>query len=162
MDFGNIASNLPAIALAIGIILLQLFLRRRRKPEATQREIAQSLLGEVRLNQALAESYNLRQKPKKFETVSWQRNKSKLDFLDQALQVELNGAFTTAEDFNQQIGAAKKYKSASYMVNVNMGKIKEPLIKSHQGLDEWLLSKTGTKEPSSKYPGIFDGWFGKS
>ena len=162
MDFGNIGSNIPAIVLAIALILLQLFLKRRRKPETTQQEIVRSLLSEVKLNQALAESYHLRQKPKKFEIVSWQRNKNKLDFLDKAVQVALTDAFTTAEDFNGQIEAAKKYKSASYMVNVNVGKIIEPLTKSRQGLEQWLLSKTGTKESSSKYPGIFDDWFGKS
>ena len=161
MDFGNISENIPVIVLVIGFILLQFFLRRRRKPEITHQEIARSLLSEVRLNRALAESYHLRQKPKKFETVSWQMNKTKLDFLDQALQVALTGAFTIAEDFNRQIEAAKKYKSTSYIVSIDVAKLKEPLTKSQQGLEEWLLAKTGTQEPSPKYPGILDNWLGK-
>ena len=159
MDFGALGENIPIIAAIIGFILLQFFLRKR-KPETTHREIAQSLLTEVKLNQALAESYHLRQKPQKFETVSWQRNKNKLDFLSHALQVILSDTFMVAEDFNQQIEAAKKHKSATYMVNVNVDKLKEPLAKSKQGLEEWLLKNMGTKEPPIKYPGIIDGLFG--
>ncbi len=161
MDFGDIAEKVPFIVIAIVFILLQFFLRRRRKPEMMRQEIVESLLSEVRLNQALAETFSLRQKPKKFETVSWQRCKTGLDFLDQSLQAILSDAFGMAEDFNQQIEAAKKYKSASYMVNVNVDKLKEPLTKSRQGLEQWLLSTVGAKEPPPKNPGLFDGLFGK-
>ena len=160
MDFGDIGANIPTILTVVGLILLQFFLRRRRKPEVTHREIAQGLLTEVRLDQALVESFHLRRKPKKFEAVSWQLNKTKLDFLDQPLQVALSDAFTTIEDFNRQIDAAKKHKSASYMINVDVGKIKGPLSKSKQGLEEWLQSTTGTNEPPPKYPGMLDGLFG--
>jgi hypothetical protein len=160
MDFGDIGANIPTILTVVGLILLQFFLRRRRKPEVTHREIAQGLLTEVRLDQALAESFHLRRKPKKFEVVSWQLNKTKLDFLDQPLQVALSDAFTTIEDFNRQIDAAKKHKSASYMINVDVGKIKGPLSKSKQGLEEWLQLTTGTNEPPPKYPGMLDGLFG--
>ncbi len=159
MDFGAIGENVPIIVAIIGLILLQVFFRRR-KPATTHLEIAQSLLTEVKLNQALAENYYLRQKPKKFETVSWRMNKNKLDFLGHELQVVLSDVFMVAEDFNQQIDAAKKYKSASYMVNVNVDKIKGPLDKSKQGLEQWLLENVGTKEPPPKYPSIIDSLFG--
>jgi len=160
MDFGDIGANVPLIVGVIILILAQFFLRRRRKPATTHKEIAQSLLSEVKLNQALVESFHLRQKPKKFETVSWRMNKTKLDFLDQALQVVLSDAFMIAEDFNQQIEAAKKYKSASYMVNVDTGKLKGPFTKSQQGLEQWLLSTAETKESPPKSPGLFDDFLG--
>ena len=160
MDLDTIWENIPLIVAIIGLILLQIFLRRRRKPETTHQEIVQSLLSEVRLNQALVEIFNLRQKPKKFELASWWRNKNKLDFLEQSLQGNLSGAFGMAEDFNQQIEAAKKYKSASYMVGVDVGRLKGPLDKSRQGLEEWLLAKTGEKGPPPKYPGILDDFLG--
>ena len=160
MDFGDLGGNLPFIAIVVGLILLQFFLMRRRKPKTTQQEIVQSLLSEVRVNQALAEIFHHLQKPKKFEATGWQRSKSKLDFLDQSLQVVLSDAFMMVEDFNQQIGAAKKYKSASYMVNVNVDKLKGLLIKSREGLEEWLLANIGTKDPTPKSPGLFDIWFG--
>lgn len=159
MDFGAI--NAPFILVVIGIIVLQIFLMRRRKPEVTQQESVRNLLAEVRMNLGLVEIFRVHQQAKRFEMVSWQRNKTNLDFLDQSLQVVLSDAYMMAEDFNRQIKVAKKYKSASYMVNINIDKLKEPLTKSKQGLEEWLLSKVGTKEPSPKYPGLFDVWFGR-
>jgi hypothetical protein len=47
------------------------------------------------------------------------------------------------------------------MVNVNADKLKEPLSKSKQGLEQWLTSKAATKSAPAKYPGIFDDWFGR-
>lgn len=157
MDF----SNVPIILLVIGLVLLQFFLMRRRKPEVTQQEIVQNLLSEVRLNQALAETFHLRQKPKRFEVTSWQRSKAKLDFLPQPLQVALSDAFGIIEDFNQQIETAKKQKSASYMAGVNIDRLKKPLAESRQGLEQRLTSITGTKKPPAKYPGMFDDWTGR-
>ncbi len=160
MEFGDIEKNLPIIVMVVVLIFLQFFLRRRRKPEGTQREIAQGLLSEVRMNLSLTEAFRLRSRAKKFEIASWQRNKTKLDFLDQSLQTVLSNAFMKVEDFNLQIEAAKKYKSTSYMVNIDVDKLTAPLTKSKEGLEEWLLSKTGTKEPPTQYPGMFDALFG--
>lgn len=152
-------AGLILIIAVVGFILLQFFLRRR-KPETLYREIAQSLLIEVRLNQALAETFHLRQKPRKFEVTSWQRNKTKLDFLAQSLQVALSDVFMMVEDCNRQIESAKKYKSASYTASVNVDKLKVLLDKSKEGLEEWLLANVGGKEPPPKYPGLFDSLFG--
>ncbi len=160
MDFGTIGENAPLIVVAvIVLVLLQIFLRKS-KPEAAEQEVVQSLLLEVRVNQALLESFHLWQKPRKFEMVSWRRNKTKLDFLNQSLQSALSDAFGMAEDVNQRVVDAKKYKSASYLVGINIDKLKEPLAKSKEGLEEWLLMKLGTIDPSPKYPGLLDGWFG--
>ena len=160
MEFGDIEKNLPIIVMVIALILLQFFLRRRRKPEATQGEIVQSLLSEVRMNLSLTEAFRLRSQVKKFGAASWQRNKTKLDFLDQSLQTVLSDAFMKAEDFNQQIEAAKKYKSTSYMVNIDVDKLTGPLTKSKEGLEAWLLKNVGRKEPPPKYPRVIDGLFG--
>ncbi len=160
MDFSDISENIPIIVMIVGLILLQFFLKRRRKPGVTQQEIAQLLLSEVRLNQAVVELFGLRQKPKKFETVSWQLNKSKLDFLDESLQGTLSRVFMMAEDANRQINASKKYKSASYVVSIDTSRIRDSLATSKAGLEEWLQSSAGTKEPPAKYPGIIDSLFG--
>lgn len=159
MDFSAILDNLPIILAVIVLLLLQ-YLFWRPKPERTHQEIAHSLLSEVKLNQGLVEIFGLREKPKKFEITSWQRNKTRLDFLDESLQTSLSDAFGIVEDFNRQIESAKKHKSPSYMAGLNVGKLKEPLAKSKQGLEDWFLANTGRKEPPLKYPGIFDTLFG--
>jgi len=160
MDSRAITENLPLIVSIVGIILLQFFMRRRRKAATTQPEIVRNLLTEVNLNQALVEAFSLQPKKKKFLTTSWQMSKDKLDFLDSSLQLALSDTFTTAEDFNQQIGAANKHKSAIYMASVNVDKLRGPLAKSKDGLELWLMSQTGEKEPPTKYPSVFNGLFG--
>ena len=159
MDFGAILDNLPIILAVLVLLLLQFFFWRP-KPERTHQEIAHSLLSEVKLNQALAEIFGLREKPKKFEMTSWQRNKTRLDFLDESLQASLSDSFGMVEDFNRQIESAKKHKSLGYMAGLNVDKLKQPLAKSKQGLEDWFLASTGRKEPPLKYPGIFDTLFG--
>jgi len=159
MDFGAILDNLPLILAVLVLLLLQFFFWRP-KPEKTQQEIAHSLLSEVKLNHALVGIYDLRQKPKKFEVTSWQRNKNRLDFLGESLQGALSDAFGIVEDFNRQIDTAKKHRSVGYMADLDVGKLKGPLTKSKDGLEEWFLTTTGRKEPPLKYPGIFDTLFG--
>lgn len=155
MDWGN-----PLIiAVILGLVLLQFFLRRR-KPATVSQEVVQRLLTEVKVNQALVEVAHLREKPHKFMVNTWRMNKTKLDFLGQSLQGALSDAFDLFEEFNQQIDAAKKHKSARYMADIDAKKLKEPLAQSKQGLEEWLLAKTGSKDPPPKYPSMFDILFG--
>lgn len=160
MDFSSIEGNLPLILLILAFILLPFFFRRRRSSQVMSQEVARNLLSEVRLNLSLAEVYSVNGRVKRFETVSWRLNKSKLDFLGQSIQAALADAFTMAEDYNQQMAAAKKHRSAGFVSNINVDKFKGLLTKGKEGLEEWLLAKVGTKEPPPKYPGLFDGLFG--
>jgi len=158
MDFSDPTSVIIIIAVA-SLVLLQFFLRRR-KPQAFNAEIAQEMLMEVKLNEALVETYALRQKPRRFEVTSWRRYKTKLDFLAQSLQSALSDTFSMIEDFNAQIESARKVKSPGYVVTIDVGRAREPLAKSKEGLEEWLLANVGRKEPPPKYPSIFSSLFG--
>ncbi len=160
MDLGDLEGNLPLIIAIIGLILLQFFFSRRRRAKTGPQDIARSLLAEVTLNLALAEIFYAHWRVKRFEIVSWQINKTKIDFLDQPLQTVLSDAFMMAEDLNRQIAAAKKHKLDSYLAGSNTERLKESLSKGQQGLEKWLLPKTGKDEPATKYPGVFDGLLG--
>jgi len=158
MDFTN-TTNIIILIAVLGLILLQFFLRRR-KPQALHGQIAQDMLLEVKLNQALVETYNLRPKPRRFEVTNWRRYKTRLDFLTQSLQGALSDTFMMVEDFNRQIETAKKYKSPSYTASVDVSRLTEPLARSKEGLEEWLLANVGRIETPPKYPGILDSLFG--
>lgn len=161
MGFESIGDNIVPILIVLGLILLQVVLGRKRRGEKTQQAIIQSLLLEARLNKALVDTYYQREKPKTFEITSWQMYKSKLDFLSQSLQVALSDAYMIMEDYNQQIKAAKKFKSTSYIVGIDLKKLQEPMNKSREGLEQWLLSATGTKEPRQEFRSMFDDLLGR-
>ena len=162
MDFGALGERLPLILAIVALILLQFFLRRRRKPEGTHDEIVQSLLGEVKLNQAVVGMLSAGQRPRRLEVVTWQRNRDKLEFLAQPLRAALSDAYRVAEEFNQQLDTARKYKLSTSLANINPNSLNESLSQSQQVLEDWLLSQTGGKEAGKKYPGMFDDWAGKS
>lgn len=136
-DFGDIGQNLIILIPIILLILFNIFFRRR-KGEKTQPEIAISLLSEVAINQQIAEAFLQKAQVKKFRTGSWQRNKDKLDFLDQKLRDELAKTFSMAEEFNRAIDATRKFKSPSYLEGIPVDRIKELLARSRQGFEEWF------------------------
>ena len=144
-DLGDLGRNITVLIPLILLILFQVFLKKR-KGEGTPLEIVGSLFSEIVQNQTVMEAFLIQWQAKKFKTGSWQRNKNKLDFLDQSVQTALSDAFSLAEDFNRQIDNAKKYKSSSYLANVNVEKLREPLTRSKQGLEAWLQSNSDKEE----------------
>jgi len=131
------------------LIVLTFVMRRRRPAEKTDPEIAGSLFLDVNENLKLAESFSFQRRPKKFRTGSWQRNSEKVDFLDASLRSSLADAFGLAEDFNQEIESAKKYKSTIYLSGVDVHKLEEPLTKSKEGLEEWLKANIQQAGPGA-------------
>ena len=160
MDFADIAENIPLILTVVGILIFQFFMRRRQPKETTHAQIAQNLLAEVKLNLRITETFTFDWNAKKFTTTTWGRTRNKLDFLEQSAQTHLSDSFMMAEDFNQQISAAKKHKSTNYMASVNIEKLNSSLTKGLEGLEHWLETKTGSSEPSVKMPGIFGDFTG--
>ena len=136
-DFGDLGRYLIILIPLILLILFNMFFRRRRG-ERTQPEIAISLLSEVAINQQLVDAFAEKSQVKKFRTGSWQRNKDKLDFLDQKVRDDLAKTFSMAEEFNRAIDNARKFKSSSYLMGVPADKLKESLTHSRQGLEEWF------------------------
>jgi len=139
-DFGDIGRNLIILIPLILLIVFNLFFRRRKKAEKTQPEIAMGLLSEVAVNQQIAETFLPKSQLKKFRTGSWQRNRGKLDFLDQKLREDLAKTFSMAEEFNRAIDATRKFKSSSYLEGISVDRLKESLTRSRQGLAEWFES----------------------
>jgi hypothetical protein len=160
MDWGNLVGNIIFIIVILAIVVF-FSVFRQRSPEKDRPEMVRRLLSEVRINEALIEIFQRRPKPRRFETTTWQLNKKKLDFFEQSLQVDLNSAFTLAEDFNQQLKAAKEAKSTDFKPNFDLEKMREALVKSKKGLEEWLLVHFGGEGPPPTYPGITDVLFGR-
>ena len=153
-DLGELGKNITIIIPLILLIIFQIFMRKRRT-ERTPQEIVSSLLAEVNQNQQLMEAFLLKWQVKKFNTASWQRTKNRLDYLDLSAQTALADAFNLAEEYNREIDSAKKNKSASYLANINVEKLRQPLTRSRQGLEEWLQASTGQQRLPTRRGGLF-------
>ena len=120
----------------------------RKQQEQKRREaVVKSLLSEIDYNYKLIDSFSLRWQTKKFKTATWERNKNKIDYMEgEGLYFSLVNAYEIIEGFNREIDMAKKYNSTSYLVNIEVERLKGPLERSRQGLQEWIEMSKARKE----------------
>ena len=142
-EIGKILSYLSPVV----FILIFNVLFRKQQEQKRRVTVVKSLLSEIDHNQKLAESFSTEWQIKKFKTATWDRNKDKIDYIeDRGLYSILVDAYEITKEFNREIDMAKQYKSTSYLVGIKVERLREPLAKSKQGLQEWLeLNKGGKK-----------------
>jgi hypothetical protein len=144
-DWGEIGQVLSYLIPVIAFILFNVFFRKQQERKRRQ-QVVRSLLSEIDYNQKLLETFLYKWQTKKFKTGTWKANQAKMDYIDQGLLSTLAGAYDIAEQFNSEIEAAKKHRSASYLVGIQVDRLREPLAKSRQGLEEWLELNERQKE----------------
>jgi len=142
-EIGKILSYL--IPVAIFIVFNVLF--RKQQEQKRRLGVVKSLLSEIDHNQKLMEAFLLRWQYKKFKTGNWKRNKDKMDYIDQGLRTTLAGAYEIAEGFNREIEVAKRQKSVSYLAAIRVDRLRDPLAKGRQGLEEWYELNKDRKKP---------------
>ena len=151
MDFGDLGEIGKILAYLIPVIILILtnVFFRKQKQQKARLSLVRSLLSEINHNQKLMDAFSLQWQTKKFKTATWKRNKDKMDYIDPGLRYTLADAYEIAEGFNREIDASKKHKSVSYLAGIRVDRLKEPLAKSKQGLEEWLaLNQSKGKLPT--------------
>ena len=144
-DLSEIGKTLSYVVPVIIFIFINIFFKKQQKQKRRQ-SVVRRLLSEIEYNQKLVQASLLQWQVKKFKTGNWKRNKDKMDYIDQSLHATLVSAYEIAEEFNREIDAAKKYKSASYLVSIQMDRLREPLAQSKQGLEEWLQLNKGKEK----------------
>jgi len=145
IDWGEIGQVLSYLVPVVAFIVINIFFRKHQE-QKRQQQVVRSLLSEIDYNQKLMETFLFKWQSKKFKTGTWKSNKDKMDYIDQSLHNTLVGAYAIAEEFNGEIEAAKKHKSSSYLAGIQVDRLKEPLAKSKQGLEEWLELNKRAKE----------------
>ena len=112
--------------------------------------MVKSLISEMDYNQKLAESFSTTLQMKKFKMATWDRNKGKVSYLeDERLHSTLIDVYEIIKEFNHEIDTAKKYKSSSYLVGIKVERLREPLERSRQGLQNWLDLNKDLKKVST-------------
>ena len=161
MDFfGGEESSQWYFIIPLIVIIVLSFVMRRRRSEKTPQDIAAALMLDLNANHKVIEGFDLQRGPKKLKTGSWKRNSEKTDFLDESLRSSLSNFFRQAEDYNMHIESAKRYKSVSYLSGISVDRLKEPLAKSRQGLEDWLKANMQQAGAGAGRPGCMGGGLG--
>ncbi len=148
-DWEEIGKILSYLIPVVVFIVFNIFFRKQQE-QKRRLTVVKNLLSEIDYNQKLMEAFLMRWQTKKFKTGVWGRNRDKMDYIDQGLRTTLAGAYEIAEEFNKEIDAAKKYKSPDYLASIRVDRLREPLAKSRQGLEEWLELNKGRKKPAEE------------
>jgi hypothetical protein len=156
----NFVEYLPVIGVAIVLIAIQYFMRRRTGSVSSHEQVVQRLLSDIRINLRLVDVLVNGEQIKRFSVNGWRMCKNNIDFLKQPLQSALKEACEMAEDYTQQVESAKKSGSVNNVATINTEKMKEKLKVSKAGLEDWLMEKTGTTDPGGK-GGILSSLFGR-
>jgi len=154
MNGEGFPGNIILVVVMLLFMLSSIFLRRRSMEKTELGKII-AMLSEINHNLKIIDAFSFNLGVKKFKTGSWTRNQAKLDFLDERLRTNLTRAFGRTEEFNQNIDAAKKHKSSSYLASIETDKLKEALTKSQQELGEWFNENKDKQELLPKKRGLF-------
>jgi len=137
MDLGDTGINVILVILIVVFLVGNIYFKKR-KGDKTPLGMVVSIFSEVNGNQQIIEAFSFHRTSQKFRTGNWERNKDKIDFVPMELRNTLSRAFDMAREFNERIDAARKHGSDSYMAGIDVDKLKAPLAKSKQELQEWL------------------------
>jgi len=151
IDWGDIGKFVGYFTPVIFFLVFNV-LAKKQQEQKRRVTVVKSLTSEIDYNQKLAESFSTMLQIKKFKTTTWDRNKNKVTYLeDERLYSTLADAYEITTEFNHEIDTAKKYKSTSYLVGIKVERLREPLERSRQGLQDWLdLNKDVKKVPVGK------------
>ena len=144
-DWGNIGSILTYLVPVLAFVVINIFFRKQQERKR-RHQVVRSLLSEIEYNQKLMEAFLFKWQAKKFKTGAWKGSRGRMDYLDQSLHNTLAGTYEIIEQFNSEIDAAKKHQSSSYLAGIQVDRLKDPLARSKQGLEQWLELEERQKE----------------
>lgn len=145
MDSGGISTNFIVIAALVLLMAVNFYMRKRRGDKTALGMVA-GIIGDIRYNAKLTDSFTFHRGIKKFRTGGWKKGKDKVDFLPQEMMSNLSKVFEMTEDFNQRIDSAKKFGSDSYLAGIDVDKMKAPLAKSDEELTLWFQENMNNPE----------------
>ncbi len=152
------------LIITLVVILLLFTLLRKRGGPVKYPEYVQSIIWDIRLNQAICMSFHERAgmnlKPRRFENTNWLMNQSRLGFLTEPVKNDLKEIFSLVEQFNSDLKIAWKNKDTATYTGLDLSHFKELLDRSRGALEDWMVTNYGSKEYQPKYSGISSLFFG--
>jgi hypothetical protein len=160
VDFGDLSEFMPVLLVIIGLIAMQLFLRRKGGPPSSNRYVVHAILSDIRVNLRLVEILIEGEQIKRFAVNSWKTSRNNIEFLSQNLQSALTDAFNIAQAYNDQVATTRQFKTSNYIASIDTVKLKDRLEKCKSALEDWLMDNVGTTDPGGK-TGMFDSLIGR-
>lgn len=154
MDFVRDNSNIILIVVMLLMLVLAIYIKSRRELRTPLGRVI-VIFSQVKHNVKLVENFGYHHNVGRLKTGAWNRNKDRVAFLPQDLQETLAHTFEMSDEVNQRIDAARKFKSDSYMAGIDVEKLKAPLARSQQQLQEWLQANMSNPEYLPKRRGLF-------
>jgi hypothetical protein len=151
--------NIPVIIAAIAVIVIWIIIRKRNPFSVSPTQIVNTLLSDVRINLRLIDVVLQGEQIKRFSIIGMKTYNNSLDFLKKSVREALLETYAIAQDYNQQVTESHA-KGAGYTGTIDAQRMKDRLRQSKSGLEDWLMSHTGTIEPGGK-GGIFDSLLGR-
>ena len=156
MELSETGMNILLGVLIFGLLVVNIYFKKRKTDKSLLGMVV-GVFSDVNKNLNVVENFSFHRQVEKLKTSNWQRNKDKVDFLPVEIRNALDKTFDLVEEVNGRIDAARKYKSDSYMAGIDVDKLKGPLAKSKQQLQEWLQENMQNPEYVPKRRGLFGG-----
>ena len=160
MDFGDLSEYMPVILVIVGLIVIQLFMRRKDRSPSSHQHIVHAILSDIRIDLRLVQILMDGEQIKRFSINGWKTHRDNIEFLSQNLQSALTEAFDIVQDYNEQVASTTQFKATNYVASIDTIKLKDRLQKCKSALEEWLMNNVGTTDPGGK-TGIFDSIIGR-
>ena len=160
MDFSDLSDYMPVILVIIGLIAIQLFLRRKGTSKSGHQYVVHAILSDIRINLRLVDILMEGEQIKRFAINGWKTCGNDIEFLSQNLQNALIDAFDIAQDYNEQVASTTYFETTNYVASIDTVKLKDRLQKCKSELEDWLMTNVGTTDPGGK-TGIFDSLIGR-
>jgi len=134
---GEWGTNIILVIIVLLFLVFNIYVRSKKTGKTPLGRVV-NIFAELNHNEKLVENFSFQAGAKRFRTGAWKGNSNKVDFLPYELRVLISQVFEMCEEVNGRIDAARKFKSTSYMAGIDVDKLKAPLAKSKQQLQEWL------------------------
>ena len=149
-------SNILVIAGMVALIAFSIVMRRKRSSGNPLMDVARIMI-DLNRNEKLADKFSsTSSRVKKFKTGAWRKKKDKVGFLGESIMTNLSAVFGMAEEYNTRIEQARKTNNTSYLVGIDVSKLREPVATSRQQLRVWFQENMYNPQYQPRRRGLFN------
>lgn len=117
-----------------------------------------SILSSIRYNQKLCANFSYHRSVGRMKAKAWEKHRDRVTFLPDELYDELSKLFDKVAEINENIDAAIKHQSDSYMSAVDVDRLEAPLETCREQLQAWIYENMNNPAYLPKKRSLFQRW----